>query len=128
MILVGDIVKKLIRSLIIIVVVCALLGLLGFAGYYAYNEVRAAKAKEYLETKYNINGNEWITTKATEYVYEDIANCNTLWLKKCTDDKDLKFEFIFTNIKTKEKITVKANNDNKYSDDYNGKAVIEDEK
>ena len=112
--------KKLIRSIIIIIVIGALLALLGFAGYYAYNEVRAAKAKEYLEEKYNINGVEWITTEATEYVYEDIANCNTLWTKKCTDNPNLKFEFTFTNIKTKEKIVVKADNDNKYTDDYNG--------
>lgn len=119
--------KKLIRSLVIIIVIGALLAIFCFVGYYAYNEVRAAKAKEYLETKYNLNGNEWIATKATEYVYEDISNCNTLWLKKCSDDKDLKFKFVFTNIKNKKKITVTANNDNKFSDDYDGKPVIEDE-
>jgi Tfp pilus assembly protein PilE len=118
--------KKLVRSIIIIVVVGALLALLVFAGYYAYNEVRAAKAKEYLEKRYNINTSEWITTKATEYVYEDITNCNTLWLKKCTDDKNLHFEFVFTNIKTKEKITVSADKDNNFSDDYDGKVIFDE--
>ena len=118
--------KKLIRSMVIIVVIGALLALLGFVGYYAFNEVRGAKAKDYLEKRYNINGNQWIATKVTEYVYEDISNCNTLWFKKCTDDKELHFKYVFSNIKTKEKITVILTNDDKYSDDYDGKVVYDE--
>ena len=53
------------------------------------------------------------------YVYEEDANCNSLWLKECTDDKDLEKEVIYYT-KGGIKFTVKSFKDGSFEDDYNG--------
>lgn len=112
-------ISKLIKGLIFTIVILVFLSLIAVGGYMTYVDSNSTKAKEYLLEKYEINDKDWIAYKYTEYVYEDIADCNSLWIKKCTDDKMLAFKYTFIN-KNKDKITVLEDINGKYSDDYKG--------
>ena len=69
--------------------------------------------------RYGFNKKELLATKSTEYVYEDIANCETLWIKKCTDDKTLHFKHTFK-LNDGTEIHVTEDIDRNFIDDYNG--------
>lgn len=86
-----NIVKILIGCIILII----LIGLLSAFGIISYSEIQATNAKEYLIKKYDFTDWNVFAVKATEYVYEDKTDCSTLWIKKCTDNKDLYKEFTF---------------------------------
>lgn len=112
-------ISKLIKKLIFTIVILIFLALLAVGGYMTYVDSNSTKARQYLLDKYEIDDKDWLAFKYTEYVYEDIANCNTLWLKKCTDDKSLAFKYTFIN-KNKDKINVYEDIDGNYTDDYDG--------
>lgn len=86
---------KGIKKLLIAVIVLALIIVMAVIGYAAYVDIHASEAKEYLIEKYEFENDELLAKKYTEYVYEDIADCNSLWFKKCTSEKELLYEYIF---------------------------------
>lgn len=101
---------------VIIVLLC--LCFVGF-GILTYIDSNSTKARNYLLENYEITSKDWKATKYTEYIYEDIADCNSLWLKKCTTDPTLQYEYVFTN-KQKETITVKEDKEGNFKVEYNG--------
>lgn len=111
---------KLIKKLIFFIVIVILVGCFSIGAYLTYVDSNSSKAKNYLLEKYEINKKEWMAIKYTEYVYEDIANCESLWLKKCSKDENLLFTYEFMN-KNKETIIVSEDKNGKFTDDYNGK-------
>lgn len=112
-------ISKLIKGLIFTIIILIFIAIFAAGGYMTYVDANSTKAKEYLFNKYELNSKDWIAYKYTEYVYEDIANCNTLWVKKCTDDKTLAFKYTFIN-KNKDMIIVTEDIDGNYTDDFNG--------
>lgn len=111
---------KLLKKLIFFIIIVILVACLGIGAYLTYVDSNANKARDYLLDKYEMDKKEWIATEYTEYVYDDISDCNSLWLKKCTSDKNLHFKYIFRN-KKYEKIVVTEDIDGNFTDDYNGK-------
>lgn len=107
------IIKRLLHLALIIVIGIILVGGL----YFTYQELTGSPIKEELIKKYDFSNFELFTYKTTTYVYEEDANCGSLWFKKCTDNKDLKKEVIFY---TKAGIKIKAvqYTDNTIEDDY----------
>lgn len=110
---------KLIKKGIFFIVILILLGILAFFCYLTFVDTNSTKAKEYLLEKYDINEKDWQAIKYTKYIYEDIADCNSLWFKKCTTNKDLQFTYTFRN-KAKEEIIVSEYLDGTYTDEYTG--------
>ncbi len=117
---------KLIKKLIFFIIIVILVGCGLVGGYLTYVNSNSQAAKDYLLDKYEINEKDWMAVKYTEYVYEDIANCETLWLKKCTEDENLLYAYTFKN-KMSETIIVKEDKNNKFSDNYNGILKEKDE-
>lgn len=115
---------KFIKKIILLIIIIALLGGLGFALYMFYNDARSTDAKEYLLEKYGLESNEVIVKKFTEYVYEDITNCSTLWFKECSSDKDALYKF---EMQLKDKTTFEVTQDvNKnFTDTYGGEVTEE---
>ncbi len=111
--------KNFIKKLILTIILVALLITFGVVGYYAYTDIKASVAKEYLMERYGFDKKEILATKSTEYVYEDIANCETLWIKKCTDDKTLHYKHTFK-LKDGTEIHVTEDIDRNFIDDYKG--------
>lgn len=111
--------KNFIKKSILSIILVALLITFCVVGYYAYTDIKASVAKEYLMERYGFNKKELLATKSTEYVYEDIANCETLWIKKCTDDKTLHFKHTFK-LNDGTEIHVTEDIDRNFIDDYNG--------
>lgn len=80
-----------------------IIGLIGFllvlvvlvACYFMYLDSNTSNAKAYLVKRYGINEKELKPKKYVRYVYEDIADCDNLWFKKCTSDKSLAYQYIF---------------------------------
>ena len=114
--------KNFIKRFILFIIIIALLGALCFVGYFAYTDIKASVAKKYLIERYDIKEKEITAIKSTDYVYEDINNCETLWLKKCTDDKTLHYKYTFK-LKDGTEIHVTEDIDRNFIDDYNGKVV-----
>lgn len=104
------------RFILLIILICLLI-IVSLFGYRAYIEINCSGAKQYLIDEYNFNKNDLKSDNYIEYVYEDIADCNSLWLKKCTNDKDLLYNYFFTT-KDGTQIIVSENKDGLYSDDY----------
>lgn len=111
---------KLIKKLIFFIIIVILVACLGIGAYLTYVDSHSNEAKNYLLDKYELDKKEWIATKYTEYVYDDITDCNSLWLKKCTSEKELHYKYIFKN-KKNESIIVSEDINGNFSDDYNGK-------
>jgi len=111
---------KIIKKGIFCIIILILFAILACAGYFTYVDANASEAKKYLLEKYEINEKDWHATSYTEFVYEDIADCNSLWLKKCTTDKNLLYQYTFKN-KEKDTIIVSEDIDGNFSDNYNGK-------
>jgi hypothetical protein len=106
-------IKRVLFWLIILVVV----GIIGILCYVAYIDINCSEAKNYLIDTYDFKKEELHAKKYTEYVYEDIADCNTLWVKKCTDNKNLSYTYEFET-KDGKKIIVSEDKDGNFIDDY----------
>jgi len=115
---------KFIKKIILLIIILALIGGLGVALYMFYNDARSTDAKEYLQEKYGLESNEIIVKKFTEYVYEDITNCSTLWFKECSSDKNALYKF---EMQLKDKTTFEVTQDvNKnFTDTYDGEVTEE---
>ncbi len=109
---------KIVKKGVFCIIILILVIILAIAGYLTYVEANASEAKKYLIEKYAINEKEWHATMYTTFVYEDIADCNSLWFKKCTTDKNLLYQYTFKN-KEKETIVVSEDIDGNLTDDYN---------
>ncbi len=115
-------IKKVLFGLLMLVVVA----LLGVLCCVAYVDIQCSDAKKYLVDTYDLNKNEIHARKYTEYVYEDITDCSSLWLKKCTKDEDLLYEYVF-NTKEGKVVIVKEDKDGNMIDNYNGYFTITEE-
>lgn len=111
--------KRLIKNLVLTVILIILLIGLGIAGYLAYLDTHSTNAKNYLESKYGISNKEYIVYKYVNYVYEDLADCSSLWFKECSSDETLVAKYVFIN-KDKKTITVTEYKDDVFIDDYDG--------
>ncbi len=109
--------KRIIRTLFYLVIFAVLI----IAGYYVginmYKDLKGNEAKKYLIEKYGFEEKELRVNEYNEYVFKDVANCDSLWLKECTDDEDLVSRLV---IKTKagKEIEVIGYKDETFSDDY----------
>lgn len=117
---------KIIKKLLLLIIIVILLAVLAVGAYLTYVESNSNKARDYLLEKYEINGKDWFAIKYTEFVYEDIADCNSLWLKKCTDKEDLLYQYTFIN-KERKQIIVSEDKNGNFSDDYNGTLKVKEE-
>ncbi len=117
--------KKFFRKCIFSIIILILCCILAILGYLTFVDSNSTKAKNYLLEKYEINDKDWHALKYTEYIYEDIADCNSLWLKKCTSNKELQFKYTFIN-KQKEKIIVSEYLDGTFSDEYTGDTPLKE--
>ncbi len=117
---------KFFKKSVFLVIIIILIIIVSIAIYMTYVNSNASNAKNYLIEKYNLNEKEWYAVKYTEYVYEDRADCNSLWIKKCTSDKDLLYEYTFKN-KDKETIIVKETINGDLSDDSTRTPVTKEE-
>jgi len=118
----GTLVGKLVLLALTIALLCAL----GVAGYYAYLDTHGHAAKQYLIDKYDLDDFDYVCTSYTTYVYSDLADCDSTWLKECTDDPNLAFKYEFTK-KNKTKITVVEDKNGEFQDDYekvDGDAIL----
>lgn len=104
--------KKLLFWLFILLAVVAI----GYLGCIAYIDANCSRGVNYIVEKYEVKSNEIKTIKYQEYVYEDIANCDSLWLKKCTSEEDLLFEYTIEIDDTK--IVIKEFKDGVFTDNY----------
>jgi hypothetical protein len=104
--------KKLLFWLFIILVVVAV----GYLASLAYTDANCSRGVTYIVEQYEVKSNEIKTIKYQEYVYEDIANCDSLWLKKCTSEQDLLFEYTIDIDGTK--IVIKEYKDGVFEDNY----------
>ncbi len=109
------------RSILFIIIIVLLIAVL-YVGYLAYTDIKASNAKDYLIERYGFDKKEIKATKSTEFVYEDIANCETLWLKKCSSDKNLHYKHTFK-LKDGTEIHVTETVDRDFDDDYNGQVI-----
>lgn len=117
--------KKFFRKCIFSIIILILCCILAILGYLTFVDSNSTKAKNYLLEKYEINDKDWHALKYTEYIYEDIADCNSLWLKKCTSNKELQFKYTFIN-KQKEKIIVSEYLDGTFSDESTGNTPLKE--
>lgn len=109
----SKILKKILFWLFIILVIVVI----AYLSYLAYIDANCTRGMNYLISKYEIKSDELKSLKYQEYVYEDIANCNSLWLKKCTSEENLLYEYFFET-EDKIKIIVKEYKDGIFEDDY----------
>lgn len=113
--------KKVLFWLLMLVVVA----LVGVLGCVAYVDIQCSEAKDYLVKTYNLDKSDLQAVKYTEYVYEDIADCSSLWLKQCTDDENLLYKYTFK-MKDGTKIVVSEDKEGNLTDDYGKKTPNED--
>lgn len=109
--------SKIIKKLLITAVVLALVVVMIIIGYVAYVDIHASDAKEYLMEKYDFKNADLLAKKYTEYVYEDVADCKSLWFKKCTSESDLLYEYSFE-LKDGTEIIVSEYEDGTLVDNY----------
>ena len=108
--------KKIIKKLLFGILILVLLFFVVIGFYLTYVQTNSNKAKEYLLEKYDLNVNKLFAIQYNELVYEDIADCNSLWIKQCTDDSDLLYKYVF--IFNKKKIIVYENKEGEFIDNY----------
>ncbi len=116
---------KIFKRIIFWLFILALVILIGNLAIRGYIEANGSRAVAYLVEKYELHENDLNVLKYQEYVYEDITNCDSLWLKECSPDKDLHYEYI---LRTDDghKIIVKERIDGSFEDDYS-KGTIREE-
>ena len=108
---------KLLKKLLFWLFIIALVAAMVYLGIIAYTDANCTRGINYLTSKYEIQSSDISCKKYQEYVYEDIANCDSLWLKKCTSDEKLLYEYTLEdgegNI-----IVIKEYKDGTFSDNY----------
>lgn len=104
--------KKLLFWLFIILVVVAI----GYLVCIAYTDANCTRGINHIVEKYEVKSEEIKTIKYQEYVYEDIANCDSLWFKKCTTEENLLFEYTIDIDGTE--IIIKEYKDGVFTDNY----------
>lgn len=111
--------KKFIKGFVFAIVIIVLLIIFAILLYFTYVQANSSEAKEYLIDKYEINKKDLFAIKYTEYIYEDIADCSSLWIKKCSDDPNLLYKYTF---KFKDNnINVYEDNEGNFTDNYEEK-------
>ncbi len=105
--------KKLLFWLFIILVIC----LIGYLGVIAYTDANCSRGVNHLTSKYEIKSSDLTSVKYQPYIYEDIANCDSLWIKKCTKEENLLYEYTFK-LEDDTKIVVKEYKDGVFTDNY----------
>lgn len=113
--------KKVLFGLLMLVVVALVIVL----GCVAYVDIQCSEAKDYLVETYDLDKSDLQAAKYTEYVYEDIADCSSLWLKQCTDDENLLYKYTFK-MKDGTEIVVSEDKEGNLTDDYGKKTTSED--
>ena len=108
---------KYLKKLLFWIFIIAMIILMGFLGMHAFIDGNGSRAVSYLVEKYELEVNDLNVTEFQEYVYEDIVNCDSLWLRKCTSDENLAY-IIGIETKDGDKITVKEYKDGNVEDDY----------
>ena len=110
--------KRIIRLVFFLVIFAALAVAGVIVGINMYRDLKGNEAKKYLVEKYGFEEKELFVKAFKEYVNKDVANCDTLWLKECTDDENMVASVTFK-VKTNDKeIEVVAYKDETFSDDY----------
>ena len=108
---------KLLKKLLFWLFIIALVAAMVYLGIIAYTDANCTRGINYLTSKYEIQSSDISCKKYQEYVYEDITNCDSLWLKKCTSDEKLLYEYTLEdgegNI-----IVIKEYKDGTFSDNY----------
>ncbi len=108
---------KYLKKFLFCIFIIAMVLLMLFLGMHAFIDGNGSRAVNYLVEKYELEVNNLNVTEFQEYVYEDIVNCDSLWLRKCTSDENLAY-IIVVETKDGDKITVKEYKDGNVEDDY----------
>jgi hypothetical protein len=108
---------KLLKKLLFWLFIMLAVVLMGYLGVIAYTDANCTRGINYLTSKYEIKSNDIRCKKYQEYVYEDIANCDSLWLKKCTSDERLVYEYTLED-NDGNTIVIKEYKDGSFSDNY----------
>ena len=108
---------KLLKKLLFWLFITFLVIIMGYLGVKTYVDANCTRGVNYLTDKYEIKAKEIKCNKYQEYVYEDIANCDSLWLKKCTNDENLIYEYTLED-KDGNVIVVKEYKDGSFTDNY----------
>ncbi|HAB67621.1 MAG TPA: hypothetical protein DCE23_09675 [Firmicutes bacterium] len=120
----GSFIKN-IKRLVIGFIALILIGIVAIAIYFSYVDANNSKAKTYLIERYGLDEKKLKPKKYIQYIYEDVTNCDQEWIKKCTDDENLQFQYIFDYDGTV--IVVSEDKKASLTDDYDGE-VINDNK
>jgi len=108
---------KYLKRLLFWLFILLLVIFMGYLGVKTYIQAHCERAIEYIVEKYEISKKDIIPLKYQEYAYSDITNCDSLWLKKCSDDENLLYSYVLET-KDGKKIKVKEYKDNIFEDDY----------
>ena len=84
---------KYLKRLLFWLFILLLVVFMGYLGVHTYTQANCSRAINFLVEKYEIEKKELKALSYQEYVYEDITNCDSLWLKKCSDDENLVYTF-----------------------------------
>ncbi len=114
---------KFIKKCVFFVIITLLILIFVILGILTYIDSHSTEAKNFLLNNYEINKKDWYAIKYTEYIYEDIADCNSLWLKKCTDNETLQYSYTFIN-KKKEQIIVYEDKLGNFTISYDGETPL----
>ena len=98
---------KYLKKFLFWIFIVAMVILMFFLGMHAFIDGNGSRAVNYLVEKYELDINTLNVTEFQEYVYEDIVNCDSLWLRKCTSDENLAY-IIVVETKDGEKYTRKG--------------------
>ena len=108
---------KYLKRLLFWLFILLLVVFMGYLGVHTYTQANCSRAINFLVEKYEIEKKELKALSYQEYVYEDITNCDSLWLKTCTSDRKLLYEYTLEdgegNI-----IVIKEYKDGTFSDNY----------
>ena len=108
---------KYLKRLLFWLFILFLVVVMGFLGVKAYIQANSERAINYIVDKYEIDKKDIIALRYQEYVYSDIANCDSLWIKKCSDDKTLLYSYV---LKTKDgkEIKIKEYKNKVFEDNF----------
>ena len=110
--------KRLIRNVFFIGLLVVLIYAGVRVGINLYNDLHGNEAKKYLVEKYGFEEKDLFVEKYEKFVFEDVANCDSLWMKTCTDDENLSAKIYFKTKKDNKKIEVIEDNDAQFTDNY----------
>ena len=115
---------KYLKRLLFWLFILFLVVVMGYLGVKAYIQAHSERAINYIVDKYEIDKKDITPLKYQEYVYSDIANCDSLWLKKCSDDETLLYSYVLETKDGKE-IKVKEYKNKVFEDDFEDGKVRE---